>query len=278
MRFQSIALSATVALSIVAGGLALRLKVASRAANPQTVLSAPPPPSKPSEAAKSSAPESSIPVEAKPDAIAPNSTPDRTEQHSVAIQPDTPQPTEDTSKVFNHLPYAEADPARLQVAGTFVRENFERTESLDFEAANAFIIMVEEAKAQGINLMPISGFRTVVDQAELFAKQAERYGSEKAAAQLSAPAEYSEHHTGYAIDIGDSDRPKTDLDITFAETPAYQWLVNNAYVFGFEQSFPLGNPQGLRFEPWHWRYVQSERAAQVFSAARGSSSPSAEQP
>ena len=280
MRFQSIALSAAVALSIVASGLALRLQIAHRAgSSSQTVLSNRP---QSPATAKSLPKDSPIAADANPEAPASGSASENTDPPPALLvapaQPDTTQPTEDSSQTVNHLPYEEADPARLQVAGTFVRENFERTESLDLEAANAFILMVEEARAQGINLMPISGFRTVAEQQELFAKQTERYGSEKAAAQLSAPAEYSEHHTGYAIDIGDGDRPKTDLDATFAETPAYQWLLNNAYVFGFEQSFPPGNPQGLSFEPWHWRYVQSERAAQIFSTARGSNSTSAEPP
>ncbi|PZO10679.1 MAG: hypothetical protein DCF25_20395 [Leptolyngbya foveolarum] len=94
-----------------------------------------------------------------------------------------------------------------------------------------------------------------------------------AAVKLSASPEHSEHHTGYAIDIGDGDRPDTDLAPQFADTAAYQWLLNNAYIFGFEQSFPQNNAQGLNFEPWHWRYVQSERAMQVFAAAKATQTP-----
>ena len=269
MRFQTIALSAAVALSIVAGGLGLRFAIAHRAStqpdsSPQkTQTDSPTATNRKSPIATSADPQSSNQSSGETQLSAISVSPIPTEPSQPA-SPDSAQPL----AAFNHLPYAEADPARLQPAGTFVRENFERVESLDLEAANAFIIMVEEAKAQGINLMPISGFRTVAQQQELFAKQTERYGSESAAAQLSAPAEFSEHHTGYAIDIGDSDRPETDLDASFADTAAYQWLLNNAYIFGFEQSFLPNNPQGLSFEPWHWRYVQSERAAQIFETAR----------
>lgn len=270
---QTAAIATAIALSIVAGGLALRFKVASRQANKRASMPS-------SEAAQVNSASAAQANSATASSTAGSVNPQTASQAgleaesvpplaAISVTPIQPEAAEPTAAKPSHLPYEEADPSRLQPVGTFVRENFERVETLDFEAANAFILMVEEARADGINLMPISGFRTVAQQAELFAKQTERYGSETAAAQLSAPAEFSEHHTGYAVDIGDSDRPETDLDKTFADTAAYQWLLDNAYIFGFEQSFPQGNPQGLSFEPWHWRYVQSERATQVFSTARG---------
>jgi len=286
-KFQTMAISAAVALSIVAGGIALRIQIANRTSpNEQTSARSPsstqqPSTNRPSSAAASSPQkESPIATSANPPNTEPgNAEPNQKVQLSaISITPipsatASPATPAGASVAFNHLPYKEANPARLQAAGTFVRGSFERTELLDLEAANAFIIMVNEAKAQGIDLMPISGFRSVAEQQELFAEQTERHGSEAAAARLSAPAEHSEHHTGYAIDIGDSNRPDTDLSSQFADTAAYQWLLNNAYIFGFEQSFPQGNSQGLNFEPWHWRYVQSERAAQVFAAAKANATP-----
>ena len=265
-KFQTIALSSLIAIGIVSAGVALRLKVAHQAAaTPAETPAANQQPDKSTQPIPSVAkPESASPP-LPPAPAPPAPTPPASD---VLNPPAAAQQPPEILTAFNHLPYEEADPARLQVVGQFVRENFERTETLDLEAANAFIIMVNEAKAQGINLMPISGYRSVAAQQELFSKQTEKYGSEEAAAQLSAPAEFSEHHTGYAIDIGDGDRPEADLSPQFAETAAYQWLLNNAYIFGFEQSFPEGNKQGLSFEPWHWRYVQSERAAQVFEAAK----------
>lgn len=285
IKLQAIALSAVVALGIVALGIALRLRVANRAtANAQPELSTP----KKSQTtplnatAAHSAQKESLTIasadssQTKPDKTQPNK---EAQLSAISITPIPPAVVNaaaaatGSSSAFNHLLYKEADPARLQPAGKFVRDDFERTESLDFEAANAFMIMVNEAKAQGINLMPISGFRSVAEQQALFTQQTARYGSEAAAAKLSAPPEHSEHHTGYAIDIGDGDRPDTDLAPQFADTAAYQWLLNNAYIFGFEQSFPQNNAQGLNFEPWHWRYVQSERAMQVFAAAKATQTP-----
>ena len=70
------------------------------------------------------------------------------------------------------------------------------------------------------------------------------------------------------MDIGDGKMPDTDLKFSFEKTPAYLWLVQNANNYGFELSFPPNNPQGVSFEPWHWRYVISQIANQVFYEAR----------
>jgi D-alanyl-D-alanine carboxypeptidase len=169
---------------------------------------------------------------------------------------------------FGHLPYREDDPSRLESVGRFVRGTYERSESLDFEANQAFHQMATAAKSEGVYLMPISGFRTISDQKILFEKQIERKGSAEAAARWSAPPGHSEHHTGYAIDIADEQQPNTDLKLAFEQTSAYRWLQINADKYGFEKSFPQNNRQGVSYEPWHWRYIKSSRAAEVFAAAK----------
>lgn len=162
-----------------------------------------------------------------------------------------------------HLPYPLAMLAELvQVGGVH------RAERLHQEAAAAFGQMQTAAQQAGILLAPISGFRDMEAQTFLFRRQIQRRGSERAARFLSAPPGYSEHHTGYAIDIGDGSRPQTHVQYSFAQTPAYTWLTTNAGSYGFELSFPLDNPQGISFEPWHWRYVGSPAAANLFALAQ----------
>ena len=71
-----------------------------------------------------------------------------------------------------------------------------------------------------------------------------------------APPGYSEHSTGYALDF--AVRPANgcpDAEACMAATPAARWLRLNAPRFGFEQSFPGGNKQHVKWEPWHWRWV-----------------------
>lgn len=169
---------------------------------------------------------------------------------------------------FGHLSYAEDDLSQLTEVEPYARGDYQRVESLDYEAAQAFTDMQRVARSQGIELMAISGYRSIADQKDLFASQIQRKGSEAAAAEYSAPPGHSEHHTGYAVDIADASQPDTDLKHSFENTPAYQWLLDNAYMYGFEQSFPKNNAQGVSFEPWHWRYINSQPAKKTFAAAR----------
>ena len=63
---------------------------------------------------------------------------------------------------------------------------------------------------------------------------------------------FSEHHGGCALDIGTPDEPPAEA--SFEATPAFAWLQANADGHGFAMSYPRGNPHGIVYEPWHWRY------------------------
>jgi zinc D-Ala-D-Ala carboxypeptidase len=170
---------------------------------------------------------------------------------------------------YGHFPYAEEAQENLIEAGIFVRDSYSRPEQLSSEAAQAFYRMRDAASLEGILMMPISGFRSISDQRDLFARQIERKGSEAEAARYSAPPGHSEHHTGYAVDIADERYPSTDLKVSFDETELYRWMSINAIRFGFEQSFTLNDTQGVSYEPWHWRFIGSQQSQVVFSASRG---------
>ena len=79
-----------------------------------------------------------------------------------------------------------------------------------------------------------------------------------------APAGFSEHHTGYAFDLADRDRPETDDEPAFETSPVSDWLKNRAAAFGFELSFPPNNWQGVSYEPWHWRYTGDAESKKLF--------------
>ncbi|UBF26591.1 D-alanyl-D-alanine carboxypeptidase family protein [Kovacikia minuta CCNUW1] len=137
-------------------------------------------------------------------------------------------------------------------------------------AAKAYREMAAAAQQEGISLVPISGFRSIDDQKYLyFEVKAERGQDARERAKVSAPPGYSEHHTGYAIDVGDGDVPATNLSPSFDRTPAYQWLKANAAHYSFELSYPKNNKQGVNYEPWHWRYVGDIQSLKTFYKARG---------
>ncbi|APB33354.1 D-alanyl-D-alanine carboxypeptidase [Gloeomargarita lithophora Alchichica-D10] len=171
---------------------------------------------------------------------------------------------------YGHFPYAQVNQSQLIVMSSYGQKEYQRNVEMERSAGLALFQLMNAARDRGLWLIPISGFRTVAYQANLFNRQVQRQGSEIAAARISAPPGYSEHHTGLAIDLGDGFAAGEGIpDITerFGQTRAYEWLQKNAITYGFELSYPPNNAQGVMYEPWHWRYVGSEYARQVFAQA-----------
>ena len=117
-------------------------------------------------------------------------------------------------------------------------------------AAQAWRTMKQQAAAEGIAIYLVSAWRSLEYQAGLIrAKQDAGLPPEIFFTSLAPPG-CSEHHTGCAVDIN---TPGCD-EVTgvFGETDAFAWLKANAARFGFVMSFPLNNPWGFIYEPWHW--------------------------
>ncbi len=169
-----------------------------------------------------------------------------------------PQPT--AENVLNHLSYTEAPATELVAIGGGYR--------LRTAAAAKFQSMVTAARASGVNITTISAFRSVEDQKRLFFGVGEERGQRPTKrAEVSAPPKYSEHHTGYAIDLGDGSVPATNLNQNFDTTPAYKWLKAHAATYSFELSFPKDNIQKVSYEPWHWRFVGDINSLETFYKA-----------
>lgn len=161
---------------------------------------------------------------------------------------------------YGHLPYPEAVPQTLVEIG-----NGERMER---SAAVSFRQMQLAAARDGVTLVPLSGFRDRAIQTELFYTIAAQRGqSLQQRARVSAPPGHSEHHTGYAIDIGDGADPWYDFTQDFELTAAGQWLMKNAHNYGFELSFTRDHPC-VSYEPWHWRWVGDADSQFLFQTAR----------
>ena len=214
-----------------------------------------------SPTAKPEAKASTISTTAQINQVQTNQT--QTNQTGAKATPANNQPS--AQPKFGHRPYAALDSANLVQVASYPEGKSQRAEKMHPEAAAALLNMVAAARADGIWLVPASGFRTFAQQRTLFTTQVAKKGSPEAAAKISAPPGYSEHHTGYAIDLADGNSPQNqDISPAFVNTPAYRWLVNNAAAYSFELSFPANNPQGVSFEPWHWRYVGSPQARATF--------------
>lgn len=121
--------------------------------------------------------------------------------------------------------------------------------------------LMEKAEDDKIDLTILSAFRSFDSQVDLKSKYKVTYGA--GANQFSADQGYSEHQLGTALDFTTSVLA-TNID-TFEGTPAYQWLLKNAYKYGFVLSYPKDNAYYI-FEPWHWRFVGTDLAQDLRDA------------
>jgi len=162
-------------------------------------------------------------------------------------------------RILGHLPYAEISKEKL----VLIEPNIE----VHMDMRDSLLKMREEAKKDGIYLVFLSGFRSINLQNDIFFSLKSIRNQEAAErARVSAPPGYSEHSTGFAIDIGDATQRETDFEIDFENTDAFGWLIKNAAKFHFKLSFSKDNKY-IDYEPWHWRYEGSIEALEVFESS-----------
>jgi len=160
------------------------------------------------------------------------------------------------NRVLGHLPYNEINKEKL----VLIEPNIE----VHIDMRDSLLKMREEAKKDGIYLVFLSGYRSINLQEEIFYTLKSLRNQEAAErARVSAPPGYSEHSTGFAIDIGDATQRETDFETQFENTKAFRWLIKNAAKFHFKLSFNKDNKY-IDYEPWHWRYEGSIDALKIF--------------
>jgi D-alanyl-D-alanine carboxypeptidase len=145
------------------------------------------------------------------------------------------QPEADETKLVDIGPNPDGRPVRLTA-----------------DAAGAWHALHAAARRDRIELLPISGFRSVARQTEIIRMKLAAGQSLDSILRLVAAPGFSEHHTGRALDIGAPGH--VDLEENFAATPEFRWLQAHAADHGFQLSFPRQNPHGIGFEPWHWLF------------------------
>ena len=162
-------------------------------------------------------------------------------------------------RVLGHLPYNEIHKDKL----VLIEPNIE----VHIDMRDSLLKMREEAKKDGIYLVFLSGYRSINLQKDIFYSLKSIRNQEAAErARVSAPPGYSEHSTGFAIDIGDATQRETDFETQFENTKAFRWLIKNAAKFHFKLSFNKDNKY-IDYEPWHWRYEGSIEALKVFESS-----------
>lgn len=127
------------------------------------------------------------------------------------------------------------------------------------DAYAEFNNLLTDARADGVHFSLLSGYRSYRTQKEIYDDYVSKHGKEAADKAVSRPG-YSEHQTGYALDLNNAEE-------SFGNTNEGKWLAANCAKYGFIIRYPKGKESvtGRQYQPWHIRYVGSELAKKLYN-------------
>lgn len=166
----------------------------------------------------------------------------------------------DYSKIISReFPLKYADYLNLELVEF---ENHDNIFRLEINAFHSLKKMLESAESEGINLYICSAFRSIEHQQEIIHRSIIQYMEEGLSKQQAEektnkeilPPLASEHNAGLAIDFCLEDG---ELREDFENTEQFEWLVKNAYKFGYILRYKreYEDKTGIIYEPWHFRFV-----------------------
>ena len=184
--------------------------------------------------------------------------------------------------MLNELPAVSTKDWNLEVVNNWTKidESIERPLSalpngllVDERIIEQYTAMTNAGRIAGHEIIAVSTYRSVELQKTNYNNRIQQYldegHSQEEPAKLTedyiAIPVGSEHHTGLAIDVMDTEWLKTGkgLIAEFDTQESQQWLVEHAAEYGFVLRFPKGKEEetGIEYESWHFRYVGKENAA-----------------
>jgi D-alanyl-D-alanine carboxypeptidase len=191
----------------------------------------------------------------------------------------SPTPTPSPSRAFDTSRFSIDDPASIWVVVNKLRP----LQPVDYQPAlvsvnvkHAYAPLMRPDAAAALERMFAAGvaegagelqlqnsYRSYATQVAVHTQLVAQYGRATADAQSARPG-FSEHQTGYSLDIATVPNVCA-IQECFGVTPQGQWLAANAYRFGFVLRYPQGKQAvtGYIFEPWHFRYVGEELATEM---------------
>lgn len=127
----------------------------------------------------------------------------------------------------------------------------------------AYLKMMEAMEKDiGKRLYIESGYRSSAYQLYLFVFYLKNhdYSIQETRRFVALPG-FSEHGAPkfQAIDFINKDGINgEDNPSEFDTLPEFEWLMKNAKKYGFVLSYPKNAPNGITYEPWHWRYEEKK--------------------
>lgn len=132
------------------------------------------------------------------------------------------------------------------------------------DAAKALETMYEDAKKEGLTLAVNSAYRSYEEQQKIYDEYFRIYDEVTAASLVAVPGT-SEHQLGLSVDLTSQSVIDGQYGV-FGSTPEYQWVIKNAYKYGFILRYPSDKIDitGIANEPWHYRYVGVKLATKLY--------------
>lgn len=145
---------------------------------------------------------------------------------------------------------------------------------VDRSCYDALVRMMNDCNKECPEACVVSAYRTMDHQTNNYNRKVKYYldqgynqaEAEELAAKIIAVPGTSEHQLGLAVDIVDT--RLWALENEQAELPAQKWLMENCYKYGFILRYPQDKTDvtGIIYEPWHYRYVGTDVAKELYSA------------
>lgn len=126
--------------------------------------------------------------------------------------------------------------------------------------------MLRDCRAAGYRPRVCSGYRDLARQQKNYDRMVRAMGGDhEAAARVVAVPGTSEHQLGLAFDIVDA--TYSLMNEAQQNTGTQRWLMENSWRYGFILRYPEGASEitGIIYEPWHYRYIGKEIAAELHS-------------
>ena len=186
----------------------------------------------------------------------------------------TPTPTPTPTPTFDKTRFSIDDPMSLWVVVDKLRpvnpQSFVPSDLVDANVPAVFTSTLREPAARAVEAMFAAFTAETGESLRLqsafrsYETQIEVYANNNQDDTQSARPGFSEHQTGLAMDISPASG-ECALGECFANTVGGQWLAANAWKYGFLLRYPQGLTPitGYAFEPWHYRFIGTELAAEL---------------
>lgn len=144
---------------------------------------------------------------------------------------------------------------------------------IDRRCYDALQEMMDACREAGYEPLICSAYRTQETQQDLFNNKVAKLEAggkshdeavREAGTVVAVPGT-SEHQLGLTVDVVDVNNQ--NLTEEQEKTPTQKWLMANSWRYGFIHRYPNSKSDitGIIYEPWHYRYVGTDAAQEIFN-------------